>query len=386
MQRPDLMAPVSTPSTTAHLVVVGAGIIGLAHAFEAVRAGMRVTVVDREHRATGASIRNFGHACITAQGDALLPLAESSRDGWLTAASVTGIDAWECGTVVAARGELELSVLRELAAARGEDRVVLLDAPQVRDRLGGLGADDIVGGAHLPRDLRVDPRKTVHGIAAWLAANGVTFLRPAQVGLIESDGAGVRVLTSAGEVRGDTAVVCVGHDVGHLFPDLAQERKVRRCTLNMARVATPRGARIAPAVFTTTSLLRYDAFTAMPSAAALRAATAQVKQPLLDVVANVMMTQLPDGSLLVGDSHDYADSPEPFMSEATTDLLLDEAAGLLGVDRLAVLERWQGVYADSVLGPILRESPTPGVHIVTVTSGVGMTLSFGLARATLATL
>ena len=49
------------------LAVVGAGIVGLAHALAAARAGQRVVVIDRDAQANGASIRNFGYITVTGQ-------------------------------------------------------------------------------------------------------------------------------------------------------------------------------------------------------------------------------------------------------------------------------------------------------------------------------
>jgi glycine/D-amino acid oxidase-like deaminating enzyme len=46
-------------------VIVGAGIIGLAHALAATRHGLRTAVVDREERAVGASVRNFGFVTVS---------------------------------------------------------------------------------------------------------------------------------------------------------------------------------------------------------------------------------------------------------------------------------------------------------------------------------
>lgn len=46
-------------------VVVGAGIVGFAHAYHAHRQGLSVAVVDHVDQVAGASVRNFGHASTT---------------------------------------------------------------------------------------------------------------------------------------------------------------------------------------------------------------------------------------------------------------------------------------------------------------------------------
>lgn len=113
-------------SAPTDLLVVGAGIIGLAHAYEAHRRGLSVRIVERDLAPNGASIRNFGHACITAQAGDLLPVAYRSREGWLRAAEDVGFWAPTAGAVVVARSALELGVLEELHAQRGSDAVALL--------------------------------------------------------------------------------------------------------------------------------------------------------------------------------------------------------------------------------------------------------------------
>ena len=74
------------------VAVVGAGIVGLAHALAAARAGKRVVVIDRDPRANGASIRNFGFVTVTGQerGDSWA-LARRTRDIWAEVAPEAGI-------------------------------------------------------------------------------------------------------------------------------------------------------------------------------------------------------------------------------------------------------------------------------------------------------
>ncbi|HEY3736031.1 MAG TPA: FAD-dependent oxidoreductase, partial [Jatrophihabitans sp.] len=61
------MAATGKQLASADLVVVGAGIVGLGHAAAALRRGLSVVVLERDSRAVGASVRNFGHVCTTPQ-------------------------------------------------------------------------------------------------------------------------------------------------------------------------------------------------------------------------------------------------------------------------------------------------------------------------------
>jgi glycine/D-amino acid oxidase-like deaminating enzyme len=131
----------TTTDTAADLVVIGAGIVGLAHAAEALARGLRVHVIERDERAVGASVRNFGHVCATAQSGRALTYALSARERWIALGARAGFEVLEAGTVVVARTEAELAVLEEFAAARGAGQARLLDADATRGMFPPATAD-----------------------------------------------------------------------------------------------------------------------------------------------------------------------------------------------------------------------------------------------------
>lgn len=354
------------------LVVVGAGIVGLAHAVHAVARGATVAVVERDARAVGASVRNFGHGCVTGQTGPALQYAMDARTEWLRLAKEAGFWLRDAGTVVVARADDERAVLEDFAAERRDD-VVLLDAAQVHSRVP-VGPD-VVGGAWLPLDLRVDPLEAVAAIARWLAERGVTFHWRTSVTGVECD----EVRTSRGSLRASRVVVAVGHDVDRLYPDVAAEAAVTRCTLHMLQLADSGRGIVDPAVLTGWSMLRYSGFAVSPALQHVRERLTATDPAGIAAGLNLMFTQRPQGDLVLGDTHAYGDTVVPFRDERNDDLLLAQARRLLGVDAVSVVNRWQGLYA-SAPEPFLVASPAPAIRVVSVTSGIGMTTALGLAR------
>jgi FAD dependent oxidoreductase TIGR03364 len=361
---------------SADLVVVGAGVVGLAHAIEARARGLSVIVVERDARAVGASVRNFGHVGTTLQSGDAVAYAAAARDRWLDLAPKAGFELLEAGTVVVARSEAELAVLEEFAGEH-PDLARLLGPGQVRD-LFPLATAEVVGAAHLTQDLRLDPREAIPALAAWLESTGVRFAWNTHVGSVEE---GV-VHTSRGDFHGARIVCACGHDLDRLFPDIADDYGLQRCLLHMFEVAPPGSVQIGPAILTGTGMLRYSALAAMPSVAAVRAEFEAQYPELLDRVVNLMLTQRPDGSVVLGDTHHYDRTHQPFDDECVAELLLREGSRLLGAE-LTVRRRWRGMYAESPVTDFLIAQPHPGTRIVSVTTGTGMTTAMGIAPTVL---
>jgi FAD dependent oxidoreductase TIGR03364 len=363
------------------LVIAGAGIVGLAFAVDATDRGLRVAVVERDDRPRGASIRNFGHGYVSAQSGAALEYAREARERWWTLAAAAGFPAVQSGTLLVARWPEELEVIREFVAERPDDAVIV--SPTRAIELAPIAADGLLGALWSASDFRVDPRRAAPAIARWLADERAVDFWWRTTALAVEPG---RLSTSRGELEADGIVLAVGHDLDRLLPEVAEEAAVRRCGLQMLRVALADDRWIEPALATGLALLRYSGFAACPSLPALRARYAETRPELLEHEVNLLVTQLPDGELIVGDTHRYGPGADPFRDEALDALVLAETRALLGVDELTVRERWLGVYAHRVGGEFLVSEPCDGVRAVVVTSGIGMTTALGLAPRVLAEL
>jgi FAD dependent oxidoreductase TIGR03364 len=365
----------------ADICVVGTGIVGLAHALEARRRNLRVVVLDRDARAVGASVRNFGHVFTAAVADGEdLECALLARERWLELADGADVGLVTEGTVVIARSEDELAVL-EAAAANERRGARMITGPQAGD-LAPIPTGELCGALHAGLDLRVDPRRAVGALAGRLLQDPGAELRlSASLDAVEP---GV-VMAGAGlQVRAPVVLVCPGADYRSLPSELRPGLEdLQLCRLQMLRVASPGGRRFGPALATGLSLIRYPAFAGRPEAEPLRARIEAERPELVASGIHLLVTQLAGGDLVVGDTHDYDQPPSPFSEERLDDLLLAEAVRLLGADRLSVCERWQGLYPTSPIRGMHRTEPLPGVHVLEVTSGLGMTMSFGYAVATL---
>jgi hypothetical protein len=131
-------------------------------------------------------------------------------------------------------------------------------------------------------------------------------------------------------------------------------------------------------------MVRYLGYAALPEAKALKRRL-QAERP--DHLANgihLIVAQSADGSLIVGDSHHYAQTPDPFASDQIDRLILEEFRAVFG-SLPPVLERWTGTYA-SAAGHSVVETPLDGVRLVVVTSGTGASTSFALAEEVIAEL
>jgi len=128
------------------------------------------------------------------------------------------------------------------------------------------------------------------------------------------------------------------------------------------------------------SLIRYGGFASLPEATVLRQRLQSEQSEFLQNGIHLIVAQGADGSLVVGDSHHYDFTDEPFAAERIYDLLLGEYTAVIGKRPPAVRERWMGTYAVAKDRVVLIEAPAPDVRLVVVTSGIGASTGFAIGE------
>jgi FAD dependent oxidoreductase TIGR03364 len=357
------------------VIVVGAGIVGLAHALVAAERGLSVAVVERDTRCIGASIRNFGFVTVTGQraGDTWRR-ARRSRDVWARVADEARLTILHRGLWVLAHRPEAADVLRAFAATEMGEACTLHDAGAAPEPLRRDGASAVL---HSPHELRIESREAIPRLAEWLAqAKGVRF----HFGEAALEAAAPRLRTAARMLHAERIVLCPGTDLHGVAGAALAPHGLRLTQLQMLRVRPPEGFDLPAAVMSDLSLVRYRGYADLPESAALAARLQVEEADCLAHGIHLIVVQSADGTLVVGDSHHDHATPAPFASEAVDRLILEKLRETLRLPSFELVERWTGVYPTGHTADCLIEAPDAATRVVLVTSGTGASTAFGTAE------
>lgn len=367
------------------IAVIGAGIVGLAHALAARRLGKRVVVIDRDAQANGASIRNFGFVTVTGQqAGPCWARAMRSRDVWTEVAPKAGIEIVQTGLTVAVRRPEATRVLEAfLQTDMGAD-CRLLTPTEAQTHVPALRANMLDAVLWSPHERRVESRTAIPLLARWLEHGlGIPFRRSTLATRV----APPVIETTRGPIHAETAIVAAGHDFQTLFPERLQAYGLTHCKLHMMRVrpAAP-VPRLASPVMSDLGLVRYLGYAELPEAAVLKVRLEAEQAHWLRHGIHLIAVQSADGSLVVGDSHHYGETVDPFAPDDVDDLILQEFDAVMNLPGRRVTERWTGTYASAPDRLMLVDRPSDSVRVVVVTSGTGASTSFAIAEEVIADL
>src|ERR1700691_5887048 len=144
------------------VAIVGAGILGLAHAYLAAKASKSVIVMEKSPRASGASVRNFGMVWPIGQpAGAMLELSLRSRELWLEILGMARLPRRETGSLHVTYRADEAAVAQEFAEVGPQlgYQCSWLKPCEVLERSHAGQPDGLLGGLWSSTELTIDPRR-----------------------------------------------------------------------------------------------------------------------------------------------------------------------------------------------------------------------------------
>ena len=362
------------------VAIVGAGIVGIAHAWREAVHGADVTLFERDLHANKASIRNFGMIWPIGQPAEKLDIALESRALWDQFIQETGAWLGSVGSLHLVNHEDEVAVLEEFIETTGQSYRCNLITGEACRQLSPVANGSVLAGLHSETEATVDPRQVVRLAPGWLQERyGVQCEFGVTVSHVDTP----QVETTDGRNwYFDRVTIASGADFETLFPDKLREQGLRKCKLQMMRTdPQSSGWQLGPMIASGLTLRHYSTFAQCKSLASVKERVAKETPELDEYGIHVMISQNHLGELILGDSHEYDQAIEPFNKQIIDELILKELQKLVEVPDWTIASRWHGIYPVQPSGePLFLDQPIPGVTLAIATGGCGMTMSFGLAE------
>lgn len=362
-------------------IVIGAGIVGLATALALAKRGFKVTVFERNERAVGASIRNFG--MVWPIGQATGPLFERamlSRSIWKQICLEADIWHDEVGSLHIANSEDELAVMTEYVKMNQAYRECLLLTPkQTLAKSDGVNPSALKGALWSGTEMIVEARVAIGKIASYLEEKyAVDFHWNTAISQVESS----KVKSGARIWQADEIFICSGAEFETLYPEIFIRQDITKCKLQMLRInSQPDGWRIGPALCGSLSMIHYPGFHAAPSLSSLRKRYEEEYAEYLKWGIHVMAAQNHTGEITIGDSHEYGLVHDPFDKDFINQMIIKYLKTFTNFKDNSIVQTWNGIYPKMKNGETeLILQPAAGITIINGLGGNGMTLSFGLCE------
>jgi len=374
------------------LAIVGGGVLGTFHAYHAALLGLKVLVLEKDLFPQEASVRNFGQ--VVPSG---FPVGKWHNYGCYSTQLYKSIHEkfdlgiQNNGSTYIASSEDEMQLLLELQESfKASDYVSnLFSKEELLKKYPSVDSNYAVGAIEFPQEISVESRKMIHQLHAYLReSTDIDFKYATPVLSLNDKGSAVEIQTSRNELIAATrAIVCNGRDFRILYPEVFSQSNIEVVKLNMMVTNPMPEIKLPGNILTGLTIRRYESFKALKGYKNLN--WDNVNQEALKLGIHILFKQRIDGSIVIGDSHQYADASinEELgfdMDMSINKLILDESKKILNLPNWDIQHYWNGFYAQ-MKGEeeIFDVEISNNIKIVTAIGGKGMTASAGYSKESL---
>lgn len=371
-------------------VIVGAGALGVFHAYHALKAGKKVLLLEKDKMAQEATVRNFGH--VVPSG--LVPGSIWHQYGTAATAYYKSIQK-ECnigirnnGSCYIASTDSEVAVLEELQTKFREVDYTseLWTKEQILTAYPNVLASYAKAALFFPQEVSAESEVLIGNVLHYLLekySTQLTFLNLTTVVDVTVNANSCNVHTATKQsFEAEHCVVCSGRDFKMLFPEVYKNSGLVVAKLNMMSTFPQPEIQLPGNILTGLTIRRYESFVSTDAYKNLN--VDDVPQDCKDYGIHVLFKQRIDGSIIIGDSHQYASIVDQddlgtfYNDNEINNVLLREAKAILQLKDWNIAKHWSGYYAQHT-DEIFNKTINQRVHIVTGIGGKGMTTSAGYA-------
>ncbi len=378
---------------TYDLIVVGGGVLGTFHAYNAIKKGLKVALFEKNAQPQGATVRNFGQVVPSGMNSKWQQYGRESLKMYKKIQSKCDISVRQEGSVYFASNEEEIQLLEELALINKSNDYPseLLTKTECLAQYPGLRSDYVEMGLFFPEEIIVEPREMINKMHGYLRHLGLDIFMDTQV--LECDALVDSVVVNTSLNRTYAAlkvIICNGSDFKTLFPQLFNESDLVVSKLQMMQTVPQKNLKLKGSILTGWSIRRYEAFEECASFASIKQ-----NEPLDSTEkkwgVHILFKQSMDGSVIIGDSHEYApasniDSLGFDLKMEIDDFILAEAKKIIDLPTYTLCNRWFGMYSQCATSDIYEQTIDKNIHIVTGIGGKGMTGSAGFSKQNINTI
>ncbi|RYF73438.1 MAG: TIGR03364 family FAD-dependent oxidoreductase [Cytophagaceae bacterium] len=368
------------------LIIIGSGALGTFHAYHAAKAGKRVLLLEKDNRPQSATVRNFGQVVPSGLSGRWFEYGRRSLEIYREIQAEHDITVRQNGSVYIASDDDEWMLAHELYDRRLADNYPceLLSKAQLLARYPMLQPDYVRGALLFPDEVSVEPDQMIHQLIRYVQQKfGVTYLANAAVINCQSNYNGA-IITLADKTRyqAQQVLICSGSEFRMLYPEIFAESGLIVSKLQMLQTMPMPQMAMPGNILTGLTIRRYEAFAECPSFASIQ--TPEHLAELKKWGIHVLFKQAADGSMIIGDSHEYAPATQVDdlgfdTHDAIDDLILAEARRIVTFPVDQISRRWAGFYAQTP-HEIFEHAVNDYIHIITGIGGKGMTSSAGYAE------
>ena len=371
------------------LAIVGGGVLGTFHAYHAALLGLKVIVLEKDLFPMEASVRNFGQVVPSGfsvgrwhhYGRYSTQLYKSFQEKF-------DIGIRNNGSTYIASTPDELELLHELKAnfEATEYNSFMLSKEELLAKYPSVDSNYAIGALSFPQEVSAESRKMIHNLHAYLReTTTIEFSYATPVIGIEDKESEVELHTSnQSKILATKAIICNGRDFRLLFPETFAKSEIEVVKLGMMVTKPMPEIKLPGNILTGLTIRRYESFKALEGYKNLN--WENVNQEALNYGIHILFKQRIDGSIVIGDSHLYADAAKNEelgfdIDMSINQIILDESKKILNLPNLDIQHYWNGFYSQMKGNEEIFDQPiSSNIKIVTAIGGKGMTASAGFSK------